>query len=32
MEVRNLYKLADYEAMIVRDVKGGDKFFFGKNP
>jgi hypothetical protein len=32
MEVRTLYKLADYEAMIVRDVKGGDKFYFGKNP
>ena len=31
MEVRTLYKLADYEAMIVRDVKGEDKFYFGKN-
>jgi hypothetical protein len=31
IEVRNLVKLADYEACIVRDKNGKDMFFFGKN-
>merc|ERR1712165_58422 len=30
-EVRKLIKLADYEACIVRDKSGKDKFFFGSN-
>mmetsp|Transcript_19286 Transcript_19286/g.24882 ORF Transcript_19286/g.24882 Transcript_19286/m.24882 type:complete len:541 (+) Transcript_19286:246-1868(+) len=30
LEVRNLMKLADYEACIVRDKDGRDEFFFGK--
>eukprot|EP00980_Cylindrotheca_fusiformis_P014294 scaffold3791_cov137-Cylindrotheca_fusiformis.AAC.21 len=31
IEVRNLIKLADYEACIVRDKTGKDIFYFGKN-
>jgi len=31
LEVRNLIKLADYEASIVRDKTGKDIFYFGKN-
>jgi len=30
-EVRKLIKLADYEACIVRDKSGKDKFYFGSN-
>ena len=31
LEVKNLVKLADYEACIVRDKTGKDDFYFGKN-
>lgn len=31
IEERKLVKLANYEAIIVRDVNGEDKFLFGKN-
>jgi len=31
LEVRKLIKLADYEAMVVRDKTGKDIFYFGKN-